>query len=100
MLFSFAALLDYWRVRLTRIENQLSMEPYDSWRLRLERRVISFCLHRHASGPAARPPSQAVPLDPAGAARSRRLWLRDKALPEKPAPSSKAPPFIAFAIAP
>ena len=92
MRFSFAALVDYWRARLHRIENLLACRPHFSWGLRLERRVISYCLHRYSDGPNASPPAAAAPLDAAGAERARKLWLREEA-PSSPAqPPASAKP--------
>jgi hypothetical protein len=84
---SFTALIEYWRARLLRIESLLARKSRFSWGLRLERRVISYCLHRYSDGPNASPPAEAAPLDAAGAERARKLWVR-----EEP-PSTPAPPM-------
>jgi hypothetical protein len=80
MRFTFATLVDFWRSRLLRINGLLAQRPHLSWGLRLERRIISYCLRRYSDAPYATPPSQAAELDAAGRERSRQLWLRRESL--------------------
>ena len=83
-------LFDWWRARLERLNSRLAQNPYDSFRLVLERRVLRFLLWRHADAPHASPPREAVPLSSEDHVRSQTLYLH----PELQGPSRQASPEL------
>lgn len=73
----FESLIHFWRNRLAWIDQHLAAAPHDGFRLRAERRVISFFLNRHVDGKFAFKPSEAVALDPESAKKSNQVWIRE-----------------------
>jgi hypothetical protein len=70
--------LDFWRIRLEELNARLAgAKPYDSFRLEIERRVLTFLLRRHGGDHA--PVREAEPLSPADHQRSESLFFSPEA---------------------
>ncbi|MCW8129397.1 MAG: hypothetical protein KIS92_03350 [Planctomycetota bacterium] len=78
MVLIFHPLADLWRERLARIERRLADGPFDAWRLRVERRVLTYLLRRHGDAFDV-PPTAAELLSAHRSTDSKRLYLSDEA---------------------